>query len=171
MNNKRQCGNIDNNKSMPRPFQWSVMIMHVKGMETWGVYEPFHIMLNEYSVADIVITPHAKSRYTDRISKEDGKDMDIGAWIWQCVKQNRVRPYSQREYHAYLIDNDTSMVVQFKELEGATTISGDPLYVMIVVTFLGNISSTPQLRDLRAYFSWLRHSRRIKLVKKRRRRR
>ncbi|MNC60617.1 hypothetical protein D3C75_1105070 [compost metagenome] len=86
------------------------------------------------------------------------------------MKQNRVRPYSQSEYNAYLIDNDTSVVAEFKELEGVTTLSGHPLYVMVVVTFLGDISATPQLRDLRAYFSWLRHSRRMKLVKKRRRR-
>ncbi|WP_331709837.1 hypothetical protein [Paenibacillus riograndensis] len=147
------------------------MIMHGKGMEMWGVYEPFHIMLNEYRVADIVITPHARSRFADRMNKEDGMDVDIGAWIWQCVKQNRVRPYSQSEYNAYLIDNDTSVVVEFKELEGVTTLSGHPLYVMVVVTFLGNISVTPQLRDLRGYFSWLHHSRRMKQMKKRRRRR
>ncbi|MNY80142.1 hypothetical protein D3C86_2210560 [compost metagenome] len=52
-----------------------------------------------------------------------------------------------------------------------TTLSGHPLYVMVVVTFLGNISITPQLRDLRGYFSWLHHSRRMKQMKKRRRRR
>ncbi|MBW4083959.1 hypothetical protein HYD27_21685 [Paenibacillus sp. S150] len=145
--------------------------MHGKGMESWGVYEPFHIMLNEYRVADIVVTPYARGRFADRIKQEDGKDGDLCAWIWQCVKQNRVRPYSQSEYSAYLIDNDTSVVVEFKELQGVTTLSGHPLYVMVVVTFLGQISATPQLRDLKSYFSWLRYSRRMKLMKKRRRRR
>ncbi|MHA6532512.1 hypothetical protein [Paenibacillus sp. BAC0078] len=146
------------------------MKMQSKGMDEWGVYEPFHIMLNEYRVADIFITPHARSRFADRINQE-GKDEDLGAWIWQCVKMNRLRPYSHREYNAYLIDNDMAVIVEFTELEGVTSLSGHPLYVMVIVSFLGKISATPQLRDLRSYYSWLRYSRRMKLMKKRRRRR
>jgi hypothetical protein len=144
--------------------------MHGKGMEWWGAYEPFHIMLNEYGIADIVLTQHAKSRFADRIAGEDGGNGEVTAWIWQSLKQNRVKSYSHSDYNAYLIDNDTVIVADFRELEGVTSLSGRPLYIMVIVSFLGKISATPQLRDLKTYYSWLRHSRRMKLMKKRRRR-
>lgn len=144
--------------------------MHGKGMEWWGAYEPFHIMLNNYGIADILLTQHAKSRYADRVAREDSGNGEVTAWIWQCLKQNRVRPYSHSDYNAYLIDNDTVIVADFRPLEGVTALSGEPLYVMVIVSFLGRISATPQLRDLKTYYSWLRHSRRMKLMKKRRRR-
>ena len=144
--------------------------MHGKGMEWWGAYEPFHIMLNNYGIADILLTQHAKSRYGDRVVQEDSGNGEVTAWIWQCLKQNRVRPYSHSDYNAYLIDNDTVIVADFRQLEGVTALSGEPLYVMVIVSFLGRISATPQLRDLKTYYSWLRHSRRMKLMKKRRRR-
>lgn len=144
--------------------------MQGKGMDWWGEYEPFHIMLNNYGIADIVLTRHAKSRYTDRVAAEDSANIEVTAWIWQALKQNRLRPYSSSDYNAYLIDNDTVIVADFRQLEGVTSLSGEPLYVMVIVSFLGKISVTPQLRDLKRYYSWLRHSRRMKLSKKRRRR-
>ncbi|ETT63420.1 hypothetical protein C173_24032 [Paenibacillus sp. FSL R7-277] len=144
--------------------------MQGKGMDWWGVHEPFHIMLNNYGIADIVLTRHAKSRYADRVAAEDSGNVEVTAWIWQALKQNRLRPYSSSDYNAYLIDNDTVIVVDFRQLEGVTALSGEPLYVMVIVSFLGKISVTPQLRDLKRYYSWLRHSRRMKLSKKRRRR-
>lgn len=145
--------------------------MHGKGMESWGVYEPFHIVLNNYGIADIVLTSHAKSRYADRIAQADSGNGEVTAWLWQALKQNRVRPYSSSEYNAYLVDNDTVIVADFTPVEGISSFSGEPLYVMVIVSFLGKISVTPQLRDLKKYYSWLQHSRRIKLSKKRRRRR
>jgi hypothetical protein len=42
---------------------------------------------------------------------------------------------------------------------------------MIVVTFLGRMSETMELRDLKTYYSWLRHSRRMTLIKNNRKRR
>ncbi|WP_367272640.1 hypothetical protein [Paenibacillus tritici] len=157
---------------MPRPFyvECDDNTMQGKGMDWWGVYEPFHIVLNNYGIADIVLTRHAKDRYANRIAQEEGGNGEVTAWIWQALKQNRLRPYSNSEYSAYLIDNDTVIVADFRQLEGVTTLAGEPLYVMIIVSFLGKISVTPQLRDLKKYYSWLRHSRRIKLSKKRRRR-
>lgn len=86
------------------------------------------------------------------------------------LEAEQVRPYSLSEYNAYLIDGDTVIVVDFRQLEGVTSLAGEPLYVMVIVSFLGRISATPQLRDLKKYYSWLRHSRRMKLMKKRRRR-
>ncbi|UQZ36320.1 hypothetical protein C2I18_24010 [Paenibacillus sp. PK3_47] len=145
--------------------------MQGKGMEWWGAYEPFHVMLKDYRVADIVITDHAKSRYLDRIKQEDSLDEEIGAWLWRSLKENRVKPYLQSELNAYLIEEDIVIIAEFKELEGVTSLSGRPLYVMVIVSFLGRISAAPQLRDLQAYFARLRNSRRMKLAKKRRKRR
>lgn len=54
-----------------------------------GAYEPFHIVLNDYGIADIVLTQHAKSRYADRVAEEDDGNGEVTAWIWQCLKQNR----------------------------------------------------------------------------------
>ena len=50
-------------------------------------------------------------------------------------------------------------------MEGETDLAGGPVHKMIVVTFLGRMSETMELRDLRTYYSWLRHSRRMTLVK------
>ncbi|WP_438494188.1 hypothetical protein [Paenibacillus sp. IHBB 3054] len=144
--------------------------MHGKGMEWWGAFEPFHIMLNDYRVADIVITNHAKSRYLDRINPESSDSGQLSAWMWQCLNQNRIKPYQQKEHNAYLIDEDTLVIAEFRELEDVTSLSGRPLYVMVIVSYLGRISATPQLRDLQAYYSHLRNSRRMKLMKKRRKR-
>lgn len=145
--------------------------MQGKGMEWWGAYEPFHVMLNDYRVADIVITDHAKSRYLDRTKQENGINEEIGAWLWQSLKENRIKPYLQGELQAYLVEGDIVVIAEFKELEGVTSLSGRPLYVMVIVSFLGRISATPQLRDLQTYFARLRNSRRMKLAKKRRKRR
>ncbi|MDH6508838.1 hypothetical protein M2108_003816 [Paenibacillus sp. PastM-3] len=147
------------------------MMMHGKGLDWWGAYEPFHIMLNDYRVADIMITSHAQSRYADRVSREEEAGLEPAAFLWQCLKQNRIKPYLQSKYNAYLIDGDIVVIAEFKELEGVTSLSGRPLHVMVIVSFLGRISATPQLRDLQGYFSRLRNSRRMKLMKKRRKRR
>ncbi|MBT2287792.1 hypothetical protein J7E73_01360 [Paenibacillus albidus] len=146
--------------------------MRGKGTERWGTYEPFHLMLNNYRVANIVISNHAKSRYMDRISL-DSSDAgeEIAAWMWQCLKQKRIKAYSHSEYNAYLIDDDLVMIAKFNKLEDEKSLSGQPLYSMIVVSFLGKVSLTPQLRELQSYYTWLRNSRRIKLMKRRRKRR
>jgi hypothetical protein len=144
--------------------------MRNKGTEWPSTYEPFHIMLNDYRVADIVITSHAKSRYMDRISDGVSNDEEVAAWMWQCLRQNRLKPFSDSNYNAYLIDGDAVVIAEFTELAGERTLSGHPLYSMIIVSFLGRISVTPQLRDLKTYFSLLRSSRRTKLSKKKRRR-
>lgn len=145
-------------------------MMRNKGTDWPSTYEPFHIMLNDYRVADIVITNHAKRRYLDRISKGVGNDEEVAAWMWQCLMQNRLKPFSDSDFNAYLIDDDSVVIAEFTELTGEKDISGQPLYSMIIVTFLGRISVTPQLRDLKTYFSLLRNSRRTKLRKKKRKR-
>ncbi|MDF2963236.1 MAG: hypothetical protein K0S39_4971, partial [Paenibacillus sp.] len=54
---------------------------------------------------------------------------------------------------------------EFMTLKDETDIAGNPLHKMVIVTFLGKVSEDIQLRDLKAYYSWLRHSRRMTLVK------
>lgn len=145
--------------------------MRDKGMERWSTYEPFYVVLGDKRVADIVITNHAKTRYNDRIQSGDSQIDDIAAWMWECLKQSRMLPYYRNEQDVYLIDEDLVVVAEFTEIEGEHDISGNPLHKMIVVTFLGKMSETIELRDLKSYYSWLRHSRRMTLIKNTRKRR
>lgn len=145
-------------------------MMRNKGMEWPSSYEPFHIMLNDYRVADIVITNHAKSRYVERISNGASSDAEVAAWMWQCLMQNRIQPFADSAYNAYLIDDDSVVIAEFTELTGERDLSDQPLYSMIIVSFLGRVSVTPQLRDLKTYFAQLRNTRRAKLSKKKRKR-
>jgi hypothetical protein len=62
------------------------------------------------------------------------------------------------------------MVAEFNVLENEVDIAGNPLHKMIVVTFLGRMSEVLELRDLKSYYSWLRHSRRMTLIKNSRKR-
>ena len=144
--------------------------MRDKGMERWSTYEPFHVVLGDKRVADIVITTHARARYIDRI-EESEKDYDeIAAWMWECLKQGRISSYYRNEQDVYLIDDDIVVVAEFTELQGEVDLVGNPLHKMIIVTYLGKMSETIELRDLKSYYSWLRHSRRMTLIKNSRKR-
>ncbi|MFI2857606.1 hypothetical protein ACH6EH_10705 [Paenibacillus sp. JSM ZJ436] len=144
--------------------------MRDKGTERWSTYEPFYITLNDKKIADIVITHHARQRYEERLKAEGAQQEEIGAWMWECLKQNRITPYYKNEQDVYLIDEDLVMVAEFSELEHERDLIGNPLHRMIIVTFLGRMSETIELRDLKSYYSWLRHSRRMTLVKNSRKR-
>lgn len=136
----------------------------------WSTREPFCVRLGDKRIADIVITHHALHRWNDRISRENGTIRDICDFLWDRLKRGSVRPYYRNEQDVYLIDDDLVMVAEFSELD-ANTSSGEPLHKMIVVTFLGKMSETMELRDLKTYYSWLRHSRRMTLIKSSRKRR
>lgn len=140
-------------------------------MQRWSTYEPFYIELGSYKVADIVITNHARLRWEDRVESEKTGFADICAFLWDKLKRGKIEQYYRREQDVYLIEDDLVMVAEFAELEGETDIAGQPVHKMIVVTFLGRMSETMELRDLRSYYSWLRHSRRMQLVKSVRKRR
>ncbi len=144
--------------------------MRDKIMERWSTYEPFHVVLGEKKVADIVITNHAISRYNDRIAKGGTPIEDIAGFMWESLKQNRIVSYYRKEEDVYLIDEDIVVVAEFAELPGECDLAGNPLHKMIVVTFLGKMSETIELRDLKSYYSWLRHSRRMTLIKNSRKR-
>ncbi|WIV18150.1 MULTISPECIES: hypothetical protein [Paenibacillus] len=145
--------------------------MRDKLMQRWSTYEPFFVALGDKRVADIVITNHAKLRYVDRVRQDNNDFENIAAWLWECLKQNRISPYYRNEQDVYLIDGDLVVVAEFAELPGEYDITGNPLHKMIIVTFLGRMSETMELRDLKTYYSWLRHSRRMTLVKNSRKRR
>ncbi|MBP1156109.1 MULTISPECIES: hypothetical protein [unclassified Paenibacillus] len=123
------------------------------------------------AIVDIVVTHHARSRWADRIESEktDFRD-DITAFLWNKLKTKRIRTYYKNEQDVFLIDEDLVMVAEFTPIEQGRT-SSSPVYKMIVVTFLGRMSENVELRDLRSYYSWLRHSRRMTLIKNSRKRR
>lgn len=136
-----------------------------KIMNRWSTYEPFYVPFNGYKVADIFITSHALSRWEERVDADSGGIEPICDFLWAKLKAGCVQPYYANEKDVYLIDDDLVMVAEFSEIKDETDIAENPLHKMIVVTFLGKVSEDIQLRDLKAYYSWLRHSRRMTLVK------
>lgn len=134
-------------------------------MNRWSTYEPFYVLLGDKKVANVVITNHARSRWIDRIAKEEADVESIAAFIWDSLKQNRIISYYRNEQDVFLIDDDLVVVAEFVESDTEFDLAGDPLSKMIIVTFLGKMSETMELRDLKTYYSWLRHSRRMTLVK------
>lgn len=144
--------------------------MKDKQMDRWSTYEPFYVVLGDKKVADIVITNHARSRWVDRVESEKTGFEDICAFLWQKLREGQIESYYRNEQDVYLIDEDLVMVAEFAQLERETDLTGGPLHKMIVVTFLGRMSETIELRDLKSYYSWLRHSRRMTLIKNSRKR-
>ena len=144
--------------------------MRDKQMDRWSTYEPFYVNLGDKKVADIVITNHARTRWIDRVESERTGFEDICDFLWKKLKDGSIEPYYRKEEDVYLIDDDLVMVAEFAELENETDLTGTPVHKMIVVTFLGRMSETIELRDLRSYYSWLRHSRRMTLIKNSRKR-
>jgi hypothetical protein len=135
-----------------------------------STYEPYYLELGGKKIADIVITHHAKVRWTDRVEQEKTGFSDICAYLWGTLKNGTIKPYYKNEQEVYLVEEDLVMVAEFTQLEQQFDITGKPLYKMIVVTFLGRMSEMIELRDLKSYYSWLRHSRRMTLIKNGRKR-
>ncbi|TFE31827.1 hypothetical protein [Cohnella luojiensis] len=145
--------------------------MKDKHTERWSTYEPFHIVLGDKKVVDIIITNHARTRWTDRVESEKTGYSDIAEYMWECLKEDRIVSYYRNEQDVYTIDDDLVFVAEFAVSENDTDLLGNPLHKMIIVTFLGRMSETMELRDLKTYYSWLRHSRRMTLIKNNRKRR
>ncbi|MNZ54631.1 hypothetical protein D3C78_725360 [compost metagenome] len=110
-------------------------------------------------------------RYSDRIERNDVEIGQIASWVWECLKEGRITPYYRNGEDVYLIDDDLVMVAEFASMNSELNSEGMPLDRMIIVTFLGRMSETMELRDLKSYYSWLRHSRRSTLLKNSRKRR
>ena len=145
--------------------------MKDKIMDRWSTYEPFYVILNDKKVADIIITNHARSRWIDRVESEKTGFEDICAFLWDRLKKGQIQPYYKNEKDVYVVEDDLVMVAEFALMEDEFDIAGNPLHKMIVVTFLGRMSEIIELRDLKSYYSWLRHSRRMTLIKNSRKRR
>ncbi|MVO99246.1 hypothetical protein [Paenibacillus lutrae] len=145
--------------------------MRDKIMDRWSTYEPFYVILNDKKIADIVITNHARLRWADRIESEKTGFEDICDYLWEKLKDGQIASYYRNEQDVYLVEDDLVMVAEFSVIENETDIAGNPLHKMIIVTFLGRMSETIELRDLKSYYSWLRHSRRMTLIKNSRKRR
>lgn len=145
--------------------------MRDKEPPKWDVHEPFYVMLDGYRIADVVITAHARGRFDDR-SPGDGQPVkDAAFWLWQCLKQKRVRAYSPEEPDMYVADNDLVMAARIIRLEGEADLYGNPLYKLVVVSFLGKMSENIELRDLKTYYARQRSSRRVTLMQTGRKRR
>lgn len=121
-------------------------------------------------IIEIVITNHARIRWHDRIDPEGVAAKNIASYLWDKLKASAVRPYYRNEEDVYLIDEDLVMVAELTPVEGTVDLYGSTAYRMVIVTFLGRMSETMELRDLRSYYSWLRHSRRMTLIKNGRKR-
>ncbi|WEK52862.1 MAG: hypothetical protein P0Y55_09605 [Candidatus Cohnella colombiensis] len=134
-------------------------------------HEPSHILLRDKKVVDIIITNHARERWTARVENEKTGHSDILQFMWECLKESRIVSYYRNEQDVYTIDDDLVFVAEFSESDSETDVNGEPLHKMIVVTFLGRMSETMELRDLKKYYSWLRHSRRMTLIKTNRKKR
>lgn len=145
-------------------------IMKDKMMDRWSTYEPFFVELADKKVADIVITNHAKNRWMDRIESEKTGYEDICGYLWEKLKDGEIESYYRNEQDVYLVEDDLVLVAEFSEMEKEKDIVGNPLHKMIIITFLGRMSETIELRDLKSYYSWLRHSRRMTLMKNSRKR-
>ena len=133
--------------------------------------EPLFVELADKKVADIVITNHAKSRWTDRVESEKTGTDDICSYLWNHLQRGTIRSYYRNEQDVYTVEDDLVFVAEFAQSDMHFDRHGNPLDKMIVVTFLGRMSETMELRDLRTYYSWLRHSRRMTLIKSGRKRR
>ncbi|GIO85147.1 hypothetical protein J25TS5_20790 [Paenibacillus faecis] len=128
------------------------------------------VLLGDKAIADIVITHHARLRYQDRVDRRGSATNEIARWAWGWLKQGRMKPYYRNGEDVYLVDDDLVFVAEFTEIPGMYTEQAKPVYKMIIVTFLGRMSETIELRDLKSYYSWLRHSRRMTLMKNTRKR-
>lgn len=145
--------------------------MKDKTMSRYSTYEPFYVQLADKKVADIIVTNHAKSRWMDRIESEKTGTNDICAFLWDHLRKGNVKSYYRNEQDVYTVEDDLVFVAEFSLSDKHRDVTGEPLHKMIVVTFLGRMSETMELRDLRSYYSWLRHSRRMTLIKNNRKRR
>jgi hypothetical protein len=144
--------------------------MRDKSSKRWNTYEPYYVTLGDKRVADIFITHHARLRWKDRVEHAKTGYRSISRFLWERLKNNRIEPYDRNERDLYVIDNDLVMVAEFSAMEDLRDVAGNPLHRMIVVTFLGRMSETLELRDIRSYYAWLRHNRRMTLLKSGRKR-
>lgn len=145
--------------------------MKDKKMNRWSTYDPFVVEMAGRKIFDIVVTHHAQTRWVQRVTHEKAGIEEVCLFLWDRLKNGKIEPYYHNEQDVYMIDDDLLMVAEFGVTEEKRDLFGNPLHKMIVVTFLGRLSENIELRDLKSYYSWLRHSRRMTLIKNGRKRR
>ncbi|MFH5183027.1 hypothetical protein ACHHV8_10555 [Paenibacillus sp. TAB 01] len=144
--------------------------------------EPSSVALGDKNIADIVITNHAKIRWADRVESQKTGFVDICDFLWNRLREGQVKSYYKNGEDVYVVEDDLVFVAEFADyhpspefemtaLHHSAPSASQPLHRMIIVTFLGRMSETIELRDLKSYYSWLRHSRRMTLIKNSRKRR
>lgn len=144
--------------------------MRDRAIERSNGCEPSLVSLGNKNITDIVITNHAQIRWNDRVEHEKTGFEDICSFLWNRLKAGHIKSYYKNGEDAFLVDDDLVLIAEFSEIE--SPVSPSPkLYRMVIVTFLGRMSETIELRDLKSYYSWLRHSRRMTLIKNSRKRR
>ncbi|TXK73504.1 hypothetical protein [Paenibacillus sp. N3.4] len=144
--------------------------MKDKKMNRWSTYEPFIVEMAGRKIYDIVVTNHAQSRWVERVTHERVELEEVCTFLWEKLKGGQIEPYYRNEEDVYIIDDDLLMVAEFTAMDKQIDLVGNPIYKMIIVTFLGRMSENLELRDLKSYYSWLRHSRRMTLIKSGRKR-
>ncbi|MCD1261364.1 hypothetical protein B5M42_021415 [Paenibacillus athensensis] len=140
-------------------------------MNRWSTYCPFFVQVSDKKVVDIIITKHAQTRWIERVTDEKCEVKDICDFLWLKLKSKKFEPYYTTEEEVYVIDDDLLVVVKFSVIENEVDLIGGPLHRMTVLTFLGKMSQSLELRDIKSYYSWLRHSRRMGLIKNSRKKR
>jgi len=133
--------------------------------------ESYSIALGDKNITDIVITYHARQRWADRVEMQKTGFDDICAFLWNKLREGQIKSYYKNGEDVYLVEDDLVMVAEFAPYDQEFRPGYPMLYRMVVVTFLGRMSETIELRDLKSYYSWLRHSRRMTLIKNSRKRR
>ncbi|KAA9004046.1 hypothetical protein F4V43_11600 [Paenibacillus spiritus] len=136
-----------------------------------GMNDPFFIMLEGRRIADAAIAPHAARRLEEWNQREGSPGRWSAFWLWQCLKQKRIRVHSPEEPEIYCIDNDLVIAVRLTEIAGETDKLGNVLYKLTVVSFLGKMSEDIHLRDLSALTARPRNAKRGSLVHTGRKRR
>ncbi|GIP14462.1 hypothetical protein J40TS1_01040 [Paenibacillus montaniterrae] len=139
--------------------------MKEKRTRRWNTYEAFYVELGNYKVADIHITKHALERWKERVSQEQASYSSIASFLWDRLKQEAVQLYYRAEDDLYIVDEDLVFVAQFEQSQKDRNLLGEPLDRMTVITFLGRLSEVVELQDIKRYYAWLRHTRRMNLKK------
>ncbi|URN93264.1 MAG: hypothetical protein NAG76_15685 [Candidatus Pristimantibacillus lignocellulolyticus] len=142
--------------------------MREKRTRRWSTYETFYIELGTKKVADIHITTHAEKRWKERVTLSSSGMQHIADYMWESLRRSAIRMYYQGEEEAYIIDDDLVFIADFTESDHDRDLLGNPLHRMHIITFLGHISEVVQLQDLKSYYTWLRHNRKMNLLKNRR---
>ncbi|PZE22880.1 hypothetical protein [Paenibacillus xerothermodurans] len=125
-----------------------------------------YVTLGDRHIAEIIITNHARHRWVSRVESAKTGFTDIRKCFWNCLRSGRIQPYYKNEHDVYVVEDDLVLVAEFTDWDAGANCAAPRLQRMVMVTFLGWMSETIELSDL-----WLRHSRRMTLLKNGRKRR